>query len=228
VHTIRPPRTPSSQYIVAAGDRIAIVAGLAFVEGVAHGGFGAAELQGWIETHLVRPKRMVWSGEIHEPGFGVIRLQHTGLGAPGVSEAIKLQGLISTARKRVVLALRGLMATPIDDRFLNAAIYSGRVKRETQGTSAGWVPQPKASDGLSDTVLSLFAADILSHRETYERGLCVCNACGRVWFDPMTEQRQSCPLGVPHHATESGESAVSGSIAPPERGSPLSPRKQSS
>ncbi len=221
MYTTRSSRNPSSQYIVAAGDRIAIVAGLSFLDGVASGGFGATELRGWFETHLVRPKRMTWSGEVHEPGFGIVRLVEGPSPLPALSATLKVQGLISMARKRVVLALRGLLAIPIDDRFLNAAIFTGRVQRETHGQSASWIPQPKGTDTLSDIALSLFAADILSHRETYERGLCVCDECGRVWFDPMTEERRTCPLGVAHY---SAASAPGGSNPPPSM-PPSSPRR---
>jgi hypothetical protein len=222
VHTSRPPRNPSSQYIAAAGDRIAIVAGLAFLDGVASGGFGPGELRGWIEMHLVRPKRMAWAGEIQEAGFGTITLHEGAVSLSALSNALRVQGLISMARKRVVIALRGLLGAPVDDRFLNAAIFSGRVQRSTQGQSASWAPQPKGSDTLSDIVLSLFAADILSHRETYERGLCVCDACGRVWFDPMTEERRACPLGVVHYSS----SGTSGSMPPPSA-PPSTPRPSS-
>lgn len=222
MHSPRPPRNPSSQYIVAAGDRIAIVAGLAFLDGVAGGGFGPTELRGWIETHLVRPKRMIWAGDIQETGFGTIALHEGAVSLSELSNALRVQGLISMARKRVVIALRGLLGTPVDDRFLNAAIYSGRVQRAAQGQSASWAPQPKGSDTLSDIVLSLFAADILSHRETYERGLCVCDACGRVWFDPMTEERRTCPLGVSHYSS----SGTSGSMPPPSM-PPSTPRPPS-
>ncbi|MFO0757013.1 MAG: hypothetical protein U0359_11000 [Byssovorax sp.] len=220
--TSHPPRTPSSQYIVAAGDRIAIVAGLAFLDGVGNGSFGATELRGWFETHLVRTKRMAWSGDLHESGFGTMALPAGTGSSASFSESFKLHGLISMARKRVVLALRGLIAVPMDDRFLNAAIFNNRVKRETVGQSSSWSPQPKPTDNLSDIVLCLFAADILSHRETYERGLCVCETCGRVWFDPTTRERRTCPHGVTHYNVSASGSMPPPSMGPPSSGSPAS------
>ena len=213
MYTSRPHRSPSSQFLVAAGDRIAIVAGLAFLDGVASGVFGANELRGWIETHLVRARRMTWTGEVHEIGFRALNLTQSPSSPPGLASAPQLPGLISVARKRVILALRGLLGTPLDDRFLNAAIYGNRVKRDATATGGGWIPGPSSTDALSDIVLSLFAADILSHRDTYERGLCICDACGRVWFDPTAQSRQTCAPGTPHYVTVTG-----GSLPPPSSG----------
>lgn len=52
-------------------------------------------------------------------------------------------------------------------------------------------PEPTAT--LSGTVLSMFAVDVLSNREIYDRAFCLCDACDRVTFQYDARQRTSCP-----------------------------------
>ena len=104
------------------------------------------------------------------------------------------------ARWRVILTLRGLLAKPCDDRFLQAAIFARRVER----VDGAWRAQSRDADLLSDMVLSLFAADVLSYRDFYEQSLCLCDVCGRVSFNPAATTRAGCADHVPKTDTTSG------------------------
>lgn len=97
------------------------------------------------------------------------------------------------ARARVVGSLRGLIAQPSDNRFLNTAIFTGHVRRARTEGSTAWAPQPRAEDTLGELVLGLFAADVLNRREHYATHLCVCERCGRVRFDDDPRVRHVCP-----------------------------------
>jgi hypothetical protein len=81
---------------------------------------------------------------------------------------------------------------PSDDRFLHGAIFVGRVQRVMAGKQPVWAARPEETDKLIDIVLSLFAADILMHRESYETDLCVCNRCGKISFHPRIAGRYGC------------------------------------
>src|SRR5207244_1104505 len=100
-------------------------------------------------------------GMVSEPSAGSIPLNPSGT-LMGLAEQ-GIQRLLFTARTRVVTALRGLIASPVDDRFLAAAIFSGRAKRRRVINTNEWVAHPEANAPLSGIVLSLFAVDILSH-----------------------------------------------------------------
>src|SRR5262245_41803399 len=151
-------------------ERTTLLGGVAFVDGVASG-WGCWELTGWFEDHLVAPGRMPKSpASVTEQGFGSItvdprRSDLKRKGATGIEEMPRVH---AAARTRVIEALRGFMAAAADDRFLNAAIYAKRVERKQRGKQVAWVACPSESDRLSDIVLSLFAADILMHREFHE------------------------------------------------------------
>jgi hypothetical protein len=97
------------------------------------------------------------------------------------------------ARWQVILAMRGLLSAPADDRFLNAAIFAGRVVRD-QGN---WRVEVRDGDVLSDIVLALFVADVLGNREFHEEKLCVCDVCGRLSYSPTLTTRAGCPDHVP-------------------------------
>jgi hypothetical protein len=91
------------------------------------------------------------------------------------------------------MTLRGLISTPCDDRFLNAAIFAGRVRRE----GGRWRLAMRDRDTLTDVVLGLFAVDVLEHRELHQQTLCVCDTCGRISYDPATTTRSGCHEHVP-------------------------------
>jgi hypothetical protein len=103
-----------------------------------------------------------------------------------------VQKVILTARGRVVAALRGLIASPVDDRFLAGAIFAGRVRRRRVIDSNEWVAHPEPTAPLSGIVLSVLAVDVLTNREEYDQHLCVCDACGRVSFQDTPVSRRHC------------------------------------
>jgi len=208
---VRSPSVPSitQPWMTAVGrgeDRSSLVAALSFVDGVA-AGWGEAELVAWIERHLVEPKRMAQPVAVTDAVVGTILLRndpHSSRGGARLTRAEELPNLLEMARSRTVQTLRAFIATPSDDRFLQAAIFAERVRRETHGKQGTWIAQPKPADLLSNIVLSLFAADILNHREFYEAKLCVCELCGRVSFTPDTTTRNGCHEHVPRAETHSG------------------------
>ena len=103
--------------------------------------------------------------------------------------------VVELARDRVVVTMRGLLATPPDDRFLHSAIYTGRVQRRTDEHGAEvWTPCLDDGGSLSQWVLSLFASDALSHRERYDESLSVCEVCGTIGFDLESRSRHRCAV----------------------------------
>jgi hypothetical protein len=184
----RAPR--SSGQMVRPG----LAAGLAFMEVAQAEPVRGADLAAWFRRYLVAPGTMTMPGNVFEPGTGIVPL---GMGTTGpFSNALdlRLSRIIGVSRVRVAVSLAGLLASPCDDRFLNTAVFTGRVERASgDGGEPGWRPTPKVTDRLSDIALSLFAADALSHREEYESGLCVCDVCGQVWMEPERVPRSLCP-----------------------------------
>jgi hypothetical protein len=180
-------------------ERSSMVGALAFVEGVA-AGWGCWELSGWFEEHLVAPGVMANSPPVVvEQGFGVIGIDPRWSGITRSNAATtkiqELPRLLEASRKRVVESLRAFLPPHADDRFVHAAIYRHQVeRRQGSGGPPQWRATPRETDRLSDIVLSLFAADILSHREFYETRLCVCEVCGRVSFEDESAPRSGCRL----------------------------------
>jgi hypothetical protein len=128
------------------------------------------------------------------------------------------------SRWRVIVTLRGLLSQPADDRFLQAAIFAERVRRD----HSRWIAQPHDTDSLSDTVLSLFAVDILSQRAFHEQNMCVCDVCGRISYNPVTTTRSGCSEHPPKVDSTSGyqlrdrdfDGPVSGPVSSPKRRMP--------
>jgi hypothetical protein len=192
------PTLPSSPALGKGGDeRLALLAGLSFVEG-ATSGWGQEDLTGWFRAHATALGRESPPVSVTDATMGAIALQ------PGVkltcdkhARVDDLPKLLSMSRWRVILTLRGLLTKPCDDRFLQAAIFAGRVAR----TGGAWRAGPRDTDSLSDVVLSLFAVDVLGHRDFYEQSLCVCDVCGRVSFSPEATTRGGCGDHVPETDT---------------------------
>jgi hypothetical protein len=155
--------------------------GLLFIERVAAGNLGPVELGEWIEEHLVSVGRMPRPASVSQPGVGTFHLEPPADPATTPPQC-SLAELLAAVRTKVVAAVRGMIMTPPDDRFLAAAIFKERVERVRVGDKMAWVARPRVDDALSDIVLSLFAADVLGNREVYEQRLCVCEICGRVSF----------------------------------------------
>jgi hypothetical protein len=158
---------------------------LTFLEGPA-AEWTIQNLQGWLMEHLVTPGLMKRPQMVREPGATPVMLD------PRVDSGSNLEDLILKARARVISSLRGLIAPVADDRFLNAAIYGGRVRRAAVDGRPAWIASPREIDFLGDIVLSLLAADILLDREFYRAHLCICEVCGRVSFKEAPDGRRLC------------------------------------
>ena len=158
-------------------NRDALAGGQAFLEASATPDWGISGLGAWFDEHLVMPGHMRTPLVVTEPTAGTVSF-HGHASDPGRDPT----RILLLARTRVLSALRGLIASPADDRFLSAHIFTGRVWRQrVQGVSR-WVPRPEPTAPLSAVVLSLFTVDVLSHREIYTQSLSVCDACDRVTF----------------------------------------------
>ena len=171
------PTVPRVAHPSAQGS---LMGGLLFVERIATRTFGPLELVEWIDEHLVSLGRMPRPLGVRQPGVGTFLLEPPADAA--AAPQCDLDQLLGAVRTKVVAAIRGLISTPADDRFLAAAIFNGRVERIRVGEKMAWVARPSVDDALSDIVLSLFAAAILTNREVYEQRLCVCEVCGRISF----------------------------------------------
>ncbi|MEO5726332.1 MAG: hypothetical protein ABI134_17465 [Byssovorax sp.] len=180
----------------AARPRRALAAGLEFLEASAVPGWGVRGVRDWLAEHLVDPGHMRRPIVLTEPGAGSITLHESD--AEALTSSANLSRLLAGARMRIISALRGLNASPTDDRFLSAAIFAGRVQRLRARSESHWVPQPEPTAPLSGIVLSLFAVDVLSHRDEYEKRLCICDICDRVTFQDGALQRKSCPDHLSH------------------------------
>ncbi|KYF64735.1 hypothetical protein [Sorangium cellulosum] len=184
------PTLPSAPSLIARGhDRRALLAALTFIDKPPR---SAAALAAWFEKHLVAPGWMPRPGYVTEGFSEQVRLSPDLSADPDEPE---LQQLVDAARFRVLASLRAFMPPAADDRFLAAAVSGGRVR--PAGDAALWEPSPREEDLLSDVVLSLFAADILSYREFHDAYLCVCKTCLRIDFDPSRSGRTGCPEHQP-------------------------------
>jgi hypothetical protein len=176
-------------------------AGLAFVNG-ASGGWIASDLSSWSQKHLLAPRFFTPK----RPELGVYMVEETGAGRlalpvnvgehPDRAATSNAMRIVAAAHERVLATLRGLLATPPDDRFLNAALYTGRVQR---GRGGVWSPSLDEGGNLSQWVLALFAADALHDRAPYDTVLGVCDACNAVGFAWRSRSRNRCPShdGIP-------------------------------
>lgn len=184
------PTLPSAASLVASDhDRRALLAALTFVGKPPR---SAAALAIWFERHLVAAARMQRPAYVTE---GFSKQVALGPQVPAASDASEIEQLVDAARLRVLASLRAFMPPAADDRFLAAAIDSGRVR--SAGGPGPWEPCPREEDLLSDIVLSLFAADILNFREFHDAYLCVCKTCFRIDFDPSQSGRTGCPEHEP-------------------------------
>ena len=178
-----------------ARPRRALAAGLEFLEASAAPGWGVRGVRAWFREHLVEPGHMHPPYVLTEPGAGVVTL-HEG-DAKALTSSANLPRLLAGARIRITSALRGLNASPTDDRLLSAAIFAGRVQRLCMPSESHWVPRIEVTAPLSAVVLTLFAVDVLSHRDEYEKRLSLCDVCDRVTFQDNALRRTSCPDHLP-------------------------------
>jgi hypothetical protein len=209
------PDHPTLPYFGGSAERRALLGGISFLELTDAGQLDVAGLASWFEEHVVATGCMPRLSVVLEPPAGTVALRPA-VGAVATAAA-DLPRILTTARLRVLEALRGLIASPSDDRFLRASIFLGRVRRE----EGRWVARPEPTAPLSGVVLSLFAVAILSERSFYDRQMCVCDTCGRVSFDAQPGFRRSCSTHAPRTSTTSfkaparGLTPAGGVSAPP-------------
>lgn len=182
---------PPAMALLTSRNRHALVAALTFLERATLRTLDMGALDAWLQRYLVGTGWMRWPGQVSERRLGGVALVPGSAATPEL--AALCESIIQEARAAVVITLRGFIAAECDDRFLSAAIFRERVERDSRGMMAAWVPRPRATDPLSEIVLSLFAADILGNRESYDRAMGVCRVCGRVGFDPAGGERPRCP-----------------------------------
>ena len=173
-----PPHVNPTLPAGMSNDRRALVGALAFVEGIGIGSMGAREIRNWIDEYLVRAGRMERPTHLTEPMAGTMLLDAL-VGPTATASRTQLDRILGRARARVVRTLSGLLQTPADESFIEAAKTTGRVQSiEPNGTGL-WIARPRRDDALSDIVLGMFAADILSNRSLYDQNVCVCSVCVR-------------------------------------------------
>lgn len=171
-------------------------AALAFVEGT-RSSWRAADLVAWCRTHLLGAGYLTpWnptSGRLLvTEGSARLEIPTTSPGAATMGLDIpSTKWMLTTAREKVLAGLGQLLAVPADDRFVRAAVYTGRARRVTEGRTAMWRPVLGEGELLSNWVLALFAADALSHREVYDELLGICEVCGAVSLR-LAPQRRRC------------------------------------
>jgi hypothetical protein len=123
---------------------------------------------------------------VHEKGIEPVDLAQ--------ATAEEAAPILKAAHARVLAALRGLLRSPQDDRFLNAALYRSQALRLPDGSGGSrWDARVTEAQPLGEWVLALFAADALGDRDAYDRGLAVCSECSFVAF--AIEERHDCTLG---------------------------------
>ncbi len=176
--------------------RTALVAGLGFMALTGDERTRFGDLVTWLADYVVGPGLAPSPVSAHEPSVGSVNFEEVPSrpGGPGGARDKRAGRIVGTARVRVAMRLSGLLARPPDDRFLAEAIFAGRVQRAGGVWSAAVAPDER----LSDLVLALFAADVLSHREDYDARLCVCEICGDVSLRDDAETRTRCAQHPAH------------------------------
>lgn len=173
--------------------RAQLLAALAFIDGATT--WTRADLAEWFREHAPVLGTVAPPPSIRDSAGVSLPLD----GPPSV-RADRFPQMLAMTRWQVVLTLRGLLSTPAVDRFLHAAIHTGRVQRER----AAWRVVVSDREPLCEIVLALFAADVLTHREFHEQNLCICDVCGRVSYDPRMTTRAGCLEHVPESDAMSG------------------------
>jgi hypothetical protein len=220
------PNANTSAHYGLAPTRPELLAVVRFLNGSAAHAWDALDLWDWFDEHIVATGCMSFPPMVREAPVGQVAL-FPPTGAPGRSHALKLRRLLVAARARTLAAVRGLRVAPADDRFLAAAIFGGRVRRLRDHGRGAWVARPGADAPLSDVVMSLLTVDVLTHRDQYDRELCVCDTCGRIGFDPKALLRTRCSEHVPSDFSREGFSGTVGALGAPEdmMASPVSGRR---
>lgn len=193
---LTPPSPPPAEPCNFSGglESRALNAGLSFLELTASPSLDLRSMSLWFDEHVVQAGCMARPTMLVEPQTCSVVLHPDRVSL--ASARANLPRLASAARARVLTALQGFVATPSDDRFLRAAVYLGRTRRE----GGRWVARPQPTTALSDVVLSLFAVTMLSNRDIYDAAFCLCDTCWSIFFDGREEMRHNC---VEHAARSS-------------------------
>jgi hypothetical protein len=189
--TDSPPNVNTTLPTGTSNDRGGLVGALAFVEGIGVGSMGPREFRKWTEAYLVEAGRMERPTHLTEPMAGTLLFDAL-KGPNATTSRAQLDRILGRARARVVRTLQGLLQTPPDESFIETAKTTGRVEFVDPNGGGLWIARPRRDDALSDIVLGLFVADILSNRMLYEQNLCVCSTCGRLSFRAKTMPRTAC------------------------------------
>jgi len=174
---------------------------LAFMEGSPFE-WTRQDLVDWFTEYLVSPGLMPRPPIAREPDATSVSLDPRADCGGNVAE------LLTRSRRRVIAALRGIIAPIVDDRFLNAALYSSRVQRAEMNGRPVWMPSPRETNCLSDIVLSLFAANILMDREYFQAHLCICKTCERIFFRQSRDREDTCDEHTPLQGTDGATSEL--------------------
>ena len=202
---------------------------LRFTEGVRMG-WSAADLSRWCFDALLQPGLLELTAAssgmltVAEPGSGSLELP---IDPPSGARPGPPARLLEVARQHIVDCLRGLLHQPTDDRFVHAALRADRVQRiRAPGERfASWTPRLREGNhSLSQMVLALFTADVLTDRDPYERSLSVCRVCGAVGFESERAGRTGCTEHAAELASGKRPSRPSG---PPVAPRPISPNAAS-
>lgn len=186
-----------------ASDREALLAGLSFTDPAASS-WEPSDLLTWFVTHARVLGLSTPPATVSDAVLGVFPLSPAAPAADPNGEGSLFPKFLAMTRRRIAFTLRGLIAKPVDDRFLQAAIFAGRVQRERRGKSSVWAVCPNDGDHLSDLVLSLFVVDVLTYREFYEQYLCVCDVCALISWNPAETTRSGCSAHIPARDAGSG------------------------
>ena len=172
------------------GDRRALLGALFLMEAAASWTMTVSDLVDWFDEYLVAPGFMRRPTRVYEYGTVHVYLERS---VTRPAQEVTLRNMLNVTRKEVCAMLEGFVEIPHDDRFLTFFVATSRVGITPSGLKSYWRPKPRHNDRLSDIVLSLLAADILSNRRLYEDRLSVCNECGRLSFRHDQTQNQRCP-----------------------------------
>jgi hypothetical protein len=156
----------------------------------------APALLAWFSAYPVLPGDMLRPTQVTETLCSAVALDPEA--EPTTGSPARVEALVATAHARVLRALSELIAPERNDRFISSLVAAGRVRHNAALQT--WEAHPDERDPLSDIVLTLLAADILSNRAFYDAYLCVCKTCFQVSFEPTRTGRTGCvehrPTGI--------------------------------
>ena len=197
---VRVSRGPSGVQRAPAPHVSLRTSALSFLDGGLEG-WGIHQLVTWTDQCLIRPGRLITLSPfprltVRESGVGELSYGNPDAHADPAKylSHARCSELIRAARAKVIGVVAGLIRPIPDDRFVQGALYDGRVTR-VRGPDGhrGWDVMLTEQHALSDQVIALLAADLLCHRSEYEQDLILCSTCEKVDFWPERLSRRGCP-----------------------------------